>query len=877
MKSSGLETRLKKEKKGKPEKKNKEEENDSPEMASFTDFYLTMDPATGNVPSERRWTAYKATKALLSMRKADTDPVIQWTNIPSNSGGRIRALKWDPWDPAHKKVWAGSVTGGLWYNNDITNSASSWVGINDFWSNLSVSSIAFDPNNNQVMYVGTGEAQTSVITYRESSGKGVGIFKSADAGQTWTLMPSTEGFAYVNDILVRNENGTSVIYAGVVSGIYMGASHLSQPSDGLYRSSDGGTSWTQVLPNITNETVPYAVSDIEMNSNGRIFIGTFRNIDGKGGATLLYSDLGTAGSWTINETYRTQIEADPNYYLPGMVMIACAPSDPNIVYAVIAAGFNNGWPVYYGMYIIKSTNQGSSWSSMNIPPDYNGMTWATIAWHALDIAVDPVTPTTLWVGGLDLNQSTDGGMTWNKRTDWALMYQGGGTEYVHGDQHSIVYRPGSSSEIIFSTDGGVFYTNNATNPFITFSERSKNLSTLQFYTCAIQPLPASNHLMGGLQDNGTLWYTGNPLVISDLVGGGDGAYCFFDNEDPNLMISSIYYNVYSVYNGGSMLNYISDYSSGYFINPADYDSKHNTLYANAGDLFGNLADQVLRIKDVDDAPIGEFLTLGSTVPFTHIKVSPNSDLSNVVVFAGTLSGRLFKMTNSQNTPVVTEIGSPDFPMGAISSVAVGHSDDTLMVTFSNYGVASVWLTDNGGQNWTNIEGNLPDIPVRWAIFHPQGSTQALIATEIGVWSSTNLNQSAVFWTPVNEGLANVRVDMLQIRNSDKKVCAASHGRGLFTGIYHFATGSSAPGTLTTTNPLHIYPNPVTGSLFIESPSPGEMEIKLFSPAGQLIINETRKHQQTNIEKLNLNGLKPGVYLIDIQCKTGQLTRKIIIQ
>lgn len=124
-----------------------------------------------------------------------------------------------------------------------------------------------------IMYVGTGEAQTAVTIYRESSSIGFGIFKSVDGGQSWNLIPSTEDFAYITDIAIRNENGISVIYAGVVSGFYKGAQHQSTPSDGLYRSDDGGQSWQQVLPDIINKDLPYAPADIAIASDGRILWG----------------------------------------------------------------------------------------------------------------------------------------------------------------------------------------------------------------------------------------------------------------------------------------------------------------------------------------------------------------------------------------------------------------------------------------------------------------------------------------------------------------------------------------------------------------------------------------------------------------------------
>ncbi len=149
-------------------------------------------------------------------------------------GGRARAIMWDPNDPLLEKVWAGGVTGGLWYKESVVDEQP-WIPVDDFWPGLAISCITYDPNNTQSFYVGTGEAQTALIIYRESSGVGFGIMQSPNGGISWEIMPGTEEFEYVTDIEIRDENSVSIMYAVVVSGLYKGAPHLSQPSDGLYR------------------------------------------------------------------------------------------------------------------------------------------------------------------------------------------------------------------------------------------------------------------------------------------------------------------------------------------------------------------------------------------------------------------------------------------------------------------------------------------------------------------------------------------------------------------------------------------------------------------------------------------------------------------
>ena len=314
-------------------------EPDMPGMATYQDFFTTMDPALGRVPMERMAAAFEQVRNDAGNPRLKSGRDLEWNIVPSNMGGRTRCIMYDPNDAGGNKVWAGAVTGGLWYNNNITSGLSSWVPVNDFWASLSISSITYDPNNTQTFYVGTGEPFTAIITYRESTNTGVGIYKSTDGGQTWDILPSTQNFKFISDIEVRNENGNSVIYAGVVSGVYQGEEHQSMPTDGLYRSADGGQSWVQVLPLIPGSNRPYAVADIEITSANRIMVGSKRNLNDDGGSTILWSDQGIIGTWTVFDDYVSIIENDPDYYVPGRVMIGSAPSDPNIIYALFEAGY----------------------------------------------------------------------------------------------------------------------------------------------------------------------------------------------------------------------------------------------------------------------------------------------------------------------------------------------------------------------------------------------------------------------------------------------------------------------------------------------------------------------------------------------------------
>lgn len=849
---------------------------DEPGMAAFHDFLMTFDPATGKVPRERLVTALEQSRNLAALKQSSS---ILWQGIHSNIGGRTRAIIYDPNDPTHKKVWAGGVTGGLWYNDNITNAESPWIPVGDFWSTLAIRCLAYNPNNPQTFLVGTGEVETAMQTYRESSGLGFGIGRSDDGGQTWYHIPGTEQFAYVTDIVFRIENDTSIIYAGVASGLYKGSQHQSMPSDGLFRSADMGTTWQQVLPLIPGSTVPYCVSDIALGTDNRLYVGTRPNLDGEGAAVILYSDDGI--NWIANSQYQAEILNSSTRNIPGRVVLGTAPSDPNVVYGLIASGYingSNGFKYFECHHIVKSADKGVTWVKKPLPADLtSGDNFATIAWHALDIGVDPNDANVVYIGGLDVHKSYNGGAYWIRVSNWIHMYSGGDPEFIHADQHAIVFKPGSSDEILFGTDGGVFYTSQGTSTNAPFQERNKDYSTLQYYTCAIHPYPGIELYYGGLQDNGTLFYIGNPLTYEDMVTGGDGACCFFDEDDPAISITSYYYNQYMVFDNGNFLNSLSNWGSGTFVSPADLDYKEDILYCNAVEYNGNYQDRILRIDNLLNNANGTFINLntGTTVFFSAVKYSPYSPAGKSTLFVGSESGRLFKVREAQaNTPIVTDIGSTAFPTASISSIAIGKSEDTLMVTFSNYGVASVWKTNNSGQTWQNVEGNLPDMPVRWSLFHPNNNRQALLATETGVWECTDLTQVPATWQPVNNGMANVRVDMLQLREADNTVLAATHGRGLFTMTWDIATG--APGK-TSENPM-VFPNPATGQIAVScTTSQGALEITVYDMQGRAVYNE-EKTVASGIFKaqINLDNQPRGTYFVVVRNGAKNLVAQKVI-
>jgi len=848
---------------------------DKPELAAFQNYLMIVDPELKYVPVNRLQETYEKLKNKTgSIFKESND--IEWSSDGSNMGGRTRTLMFDPNDINKQKVWAGSVTGGLWFNNNIFDKNSSWTPVNDFWESLSISSITYDPNNTQVFYVGTGEAETAVTTYRESSGRGSGLWRSIDGGKNWEQIESTKDFAYITDIAVRDESGLSVLYVAAVSGNYQEENFQSTPTDGLFRSADNGQSWVQVLPNIPETDVPFAPSDIEIAGNGKILIGTMPNLNEKGGAYILMSTVGTTDSWSLYPNCQNLIKKKPSYNIPGRVELASSISDSNRIYAFIASGSLlttlGTFKTYICEFILRSDDGGLNWTELPIPDiemDATVNNWAYLAWHALAAQVDPNDANTLYIGGLDLFKSIDGGQNWHQISNWLGMYYDDIDNYVHGDQHCIKFQPGNSENIVFCTDGGVFLAENAIWDIPLLNERNKNLNTLQFYTAAINPNKNSRFYLGGTQDNGTLSTNGAPINISNLVQGGDGAFCFINSESNT--ITSHYYNRYLVNNNGEY-KFIDAYS-GTFISPADYNEKLDALYANAHMFDGEKSGEILRIKNIAGNYTRSFhsLNTGTSVPFSAIKISPTSTITNTVLFIGTQAGRLFKVENSQSAPSATEITDNNFPTANISCIDISSNGETILVTFSNYGINSVWISKDAGNSWESIENNLPDIPVRWALLHTSNPKQVMLATEVGIWSADDISIDNFEWKLTNNGLANVRVDMIRMRSVDETVLAATHGRGLFTAKFE-SNISSSTNNLADYNSKLVFPNPTLGLLRINNNPNDKITVKVYTISGKELASF--ENLQSNI--IDISSYGKGMRILKVNNGKKIATTKVLV-
>lgn len=847
---------------------------------NVTDFKRTMDPVSGLVQPEK---LTEINKDILAGRYNPTAPlklfgtdasgktfINSWKERgPYSVGGRTRAIMVDPNDPSGKRVFAGGVSGGLWVNADITNPTSEWKPIGDQWGNTSIVCITSDPNNSKIFYVGTGESPTY-------DNVGSGIWKSTDGGTTWTQIMKPQntynsqgirnGYFYVNDIKVRNNNGVSEVYAGLSGGYNRGFHGLYQAR--LYKSVDGGATFKKnadlFLPEATN--IGLSIQQIEIGIDNAVWVST---------RTGMFSGVSSGGKIFKSEDGE-KFEKVYDANLPGSrVQIALSKQYPAVCYGLL-----QGDPKVDPVRIIKTVDAGKNWMATNVEngvlklpnpadkdiPD-NDFTRGQ-HYYDLVIATDPAHDNNLYVGGIDLYKSTDGGVNWSQISKWSNNndMRNLPVSLVHADQHAIVFNPKNSS-VIFGNDGGIYYAPDKNN--ITASGaiavRNARYNTTQFYTGYLNPTqnPAYEDLIAGAQDNGTQILSGAPnnnnFYNAQTFYGGDGGYCNYDDQGKYIIYSYVNNNhfVYSrAANQHQLLVEDADKGLGHFINDAVLDGNKDIFYSyrTKEDTKTILLN---RIKGLSSNPLvleRSTINLGTfDSDVSYIAVSP-FETAISTLFVGLEDGKLVKVSNADTTPVITNMNTPF--VGAVSDIQFGRSRNEIIVTLSNYNTKNVYFSRDGGTTWEEKEGNLPDMPVRAALMNPDDANEVILGTELGIWGTKNFMSAAPSWAQYNYGLPNTRVTNLDYRPSTETLLATTYGRGVYT-----VANTNTLGTQESefSHIARVYPNPSRGEVYLKYDEARfkKVNVKIFDMSGRLVFQTTGVAADERIE----HGLSKGAYVL----------------
>lgn len=676
---------------------------------------------------------------------------------PGNIGGRTRGLVIHPTQP--DRMWAASAGGGVWHTAD---GGAHWAPADDFMLNLACSCIAMDPNRPDTMYVGTGEGFSNADALL-----GSGIFRTTDA-VTWTRLAATAtpDFRMVNRIAI-SRSGTVV---------------LAATATGVHRSAATGRSrWTRTLDT--------PVGDVRFHptDSRRAVAGAL--------------DAGLA--WFTRDGGRTWRPATHGPW-SGRVEMAYSVKNPDIVYASVQMTTGEIW---------RSTDGGETYSPRKAhgpdggPAPYLG----DQGWYDNAIwAGDPTNEDLVVVGGINLWRSTDGGDTLAEISTWW------DPRSAHADQHGIVAHPAYDGEqnrtVFFTNDGGVFKAADLAAvggedepPYIEgWSELVNAFGVTQFYGGSGNA--ASGKIVGGAQDNGTLCF--DPALGTErwtTIFGGDGGWCAADPTDPDVFYGEyVFANVHRNLDGGTTDDLAGDrYISGQFWNAliGDWDWKpvpyripdamnQKALFIAPLVLDPNDADRLLvgglSLWRTEDAKAPNTPTTGPS--WQSIKPPAGSRISAIavargasdVVWVGHTDGKAFRSTDATSTqPRWDRVGvggaSPLTPQRYCTCITIDPDDhDVVYVAFGGYVNGNVWVTRNGGADWTDLSSGLPAAPVRAIAVHPRRTNLVYLGTEVGVFAS---DDAGATWSPTNQGPTNCSVDDLFWM--DETLVSATHGRGMF--------------------------------------------------------------------------------------------------
>ena len=679
------------------------------------------------------------------------------------------------------------------------------------------------------------------------------------------------GNMHINDVIVRNNGGTSEVYVAAGATFYAESNPiaiLGPDSYGVYRSTDGGVSWSLANVPETSNRNNYEPNDLELGADNKIWMATRNSpLYGDGGGAIFSSSDGNSFSleYTLTEASRTQI--------------AASKTDPNKLF-VVAQGTNSSAPIV----MEKTTNGFTTTTGMSIPVDPNPNIPSNDfangqAFYDLYITVDPTNDQNVFVGGISNFKSSNEGASWSKIT-WA--YQSNGTSYVHADQHALAFGNGDVTKILSGNDGGVYYSSNSG---ATFSGRNNGFNVTQFYSLGVAPTTAisGDYFAGGTQDNGTHYFANASAGINSSVlsQGGDGAFTMFDQDG-----SDTYYISNYVYNrninkrdfgsSSSVTNINSEsINRGDFITQQALDSNQNMLYTNYS-YTDNLDNDFFIIRRYDFSfafVLKDELTdaLLDARP-TALKVSPYTTTSTNL-FVGLENGSLLKAANANGSPTWTEISNPLF-FGSVSDIEFGQNENEIFVTMSNYGVESIWYTDDGGVNWETKEGNLPDVPVKTILQNPLNLDQVIIGTDLGVWYTQDFSSSNPTWSSAFNGMSNTIVTDLDLRN-DNTIFAATYGRGIFSGTFTPEVLSVNESEFS--NDITLLPTVTDGEITIKSSlNLGNSNFEVYNLSGQNVFSQSI-FLNSNSQRINLD-LASGMYLVQIK-NNGRIAKiiKLIIK
>jgi photosystem II stability/assembly factor-like uncharacterized protein len=747
---------------------------------------------------------------------------------PQNIGGRVNTLAMHPQN--EQVIYAGYSRGGIF---KTTNGGANWAPIFDGQNSLSISHIALNPSNPDEIFVGTGD-----LNIGSHYSIGNGIWKSPDGGETWESL-GLEETGIISRIIVHPSNG-NIVYAAS-----MGKPSEKNTSRGLYKSTDGGTTWSQSLfvadsagiidlvMDPFNTNTLYAASWNRMRTNSVNF--------GTGPNASIYKTTDGGGTWTK----LTNGLPSGNFARIGLAI--SAQTQGLLFTSYVGTNFQLS-------EVYKTTNGGTIWTDMEVHPaglDSNAM--GAFGWYFGQLRINPADDNDIFVLGVRNQRTLDGGLSWFQNVDVTPDLTG-----THADNHDLIFAP--SGDMILATDGGVYRI----GPQETYWNKIENNPTTQFYRVGYNPhLP--EYYFGGAQDNGTL--VGNASTVNqwNRVWGGDGfqmrfhptnsmAY-FYESQNGGLVVTNDDSQSWADGDSGIIVGERRNWDFPYII------SAHNPeiMYCGGERFYKNNSGSYPIWEPISEDMTDGLVYFSSVHSITCVAESP---INLNYLYSGTGDGNVWRTKNQGIT--WESVHQNGLPNRYISSVHASPEMATrVFATVTGYKDGDyephVFRSDNQGDTWTDISSDLPQVAVNDIFIMPDhGDSVLFVGTDIGVYGTKNGGQT---WERLGNNMPFIPVFDVELNPEQNRLIAGTFARSIqsydITALLLPFVGTFDPLAMD----ISVYPNPATDWLRINLAGESSATLRLFDLSGRQLL--TQKWSPA-ANSLPVNGLPAGTYILQVE-------------
>ena len=775
---------------------------------------------------------------------------LQWQQEgPGNIGGRFNCLAMSPTD--NDIIYAGAANGGIF---KTSNGGTTWDPIFDDYAYLAIAEIELDPNDENTVWVGTGDKN-----FGGGSHLGNGLYKSADAGSTWNHI-GLETTGIVTEIAIDPTNSDRIFVST------LGNTYEKTTDRGIYRTTDGGSTWQNVLF-ISDSS---GVIDMVMDpSNPDILYATgFNRINLPFQAK---TDGPDANIYKTTDGGNNWVELT-NGLPPGdhsRIGLAISNVDPNTLYASYTDA--NSEDI---LDIYKTTDGGANWTALNVhtagaqplPTDAQG----GFGWYFGEVYLNPYDNNQLIVPGVDMFRSQDGG------TNWVMNVPPWYDYIVHADKHAILFLDAQS--YIIATDGGLYKT---TDNGASWTD-IENIPVTQFYHIATDPVNTVIY-GGGAQDNGCM--RGNASIFNswERLWGGDGFRMKFLELDPDG-----YY--FESQNGGIVYyNYATFDYYDLQIPDADMDDRTNwdTPYI-VDEPNAQLYAGSAHVQEIQGSPFGFYQTISPDLTKVGVGGAIGVDRYHTIteiaqphddqdkLWVGTSDGLIWRGDFNGSTWDWTDV-TGTLPDRYCTAIHCSPEDNgSVYVAFSGYKfneeVSYLYKSDDNGATWTDISGNLPGITVNDIEVVPNYFEDWIFAAlDGGVYFTSD---GGVNWDYLGTDMPFATVTELEIDYDNEKLVAGTYSRSMWTydisWIDYLNGGNPGVGINEQENVVEFFPNPAEDLVYFKGIEGNE--IQLYDLNGKMVLN--KKFISSNgYGQLNIADLPSGVYTFNANGQTGKVIKK----